>query len=274
MNENISATAAKKESKFSMQYLLQMIKANLLPTVLLTAFWMVLGWLRTAGVQWAILWPLNFLTGALSGLSGSLIGGTIGKTILLILFNSMFRGLIAQRGNWKIRGKATMCELKKEGLSALLSKIPQYSNLKTMLKGGTPKLLGFSGLGLGIALLVYPFITGDGSLVNSMVCIAVSFNVGKQLVKQRGFLISLVNILLEKNSWKTINKDVVNRVIAGFTVGMAVAVPIAAVKSIPGNGIFLWTILAKCMPILIVLVAVMGIFGDKMGNTSKENDAV
>ena len=272
MSENTSATIEERKNKFSIQYLLQMIKANLLPTVLLTVFWMILGWIRTAGIQWAILWPLNFLTGALNGISGSAVGGTIGKTILLISFNSMFRGIIAKRGDWKTRGKAIMGELKEESLSALLKKIPQYSNLKTMFKGGTPELLGYSGLGLGIALLAYPFITGDGRLVNSMVCVALFLNIGKQLVKQRGFLISLMNLLLEKKSWKTIDKDVVNRIIAGFTVGMAVAVPIAAVKTLPGKGAFLWIFLAKRMPILLIIVAVIGIFWE--GSAPKEKDAI
>lgn len=263
MTENISKIEENKKMGISKEAILRFLKANILPTCVLTAFWMFLGWVRAAGIQWAILWPLNFLTGALNGLRGSVVGGTLGKTILLILFNSVFRGMISKRGTLKKRISATMGEIKSEGTSAILAKIPQYSNLKTMLKGSTPKLLGYGGLGVGTALLLYPFITGDGSLVNSMVCVALFLNIGKQLVKQRGFLISLINILLEKSERKTIDKDLVNRVIAGFTVGMAAAVPIAAVKAIPTVGVQMWRILTKFLPILFVVAAIVAIFWDK-----------
>lgn len=266
-------TMDEKRKIFSKEYLIQLIKVNLLPTGIMMLFWMILGWIRAAGIQWAILWPFNFLTGALNGLNGSAVGGTIGKTLLLIMFNSTFRGIIVQRGGWKVRGKNTLKEMKGEGLSALLQKIPQYSNLQKILKKSTPQLLGYSALGLGMAILVYPFITGDGSLVNSMVCIALFVNLGKQLMKQRGFVISLANFILEKRSWKTINKDVVNRMIAGYTLGMALAVPIAALKLSPGMGYSIWGIFAKRLPIVLIVAAFVGIYWDKMG-VEKKGDAV
>lgn len=46
------------------------IKINLVPTAIITILWLILGWLRSAGIQWIILAPLNFLTGALAGVEG------------------------------------------------------------------------------------------------------------------------------------------------------------------------------------------------------------
>lgn len=266
MEENTTrAMTAKWNSPQWKQYLIQLLKMNLLPTAIMTVFWLLLGWIRAAGVQWLVLWPLNFLTGALAGMNGSALGGTIGKTILLVMFNSAFRGILAQRGDWKTRRNSFWKEFKGEAKSNFFLKmIPQYANLKLILGKRTPQACGWAGLGLGAALLVYPFLTGDGSLVNSMVCVALCVNISKQLMKQRGLLISLINLLLAKKSMRSIDRDVVNRILAGYTVGMAAAVAIAAVGEVPYVGTVLWLLLAKVCPWLLVAAGLLGVCWERV----------
>lgn len=86
--------------------MLETLKSSLAPTAVMAVLWLELSWLRAAGTQWAILWPLNFLTGALAGMEGSALGGAIGKAILLICFNSLFRGLLMRR-KWDGRPATT-----------------------------------------------------------------------------------------------------------------------------------------------------------------------
>ena len=246
----------------------QAIKRNSIPTAIMTVLWMVLWWLRSAGIQWAILWPLHFLTGALNGYTGNILGGTIGKTILLILFNSavnsIFVGFLANSGNRKKRTKAFKSQMKddvKSGIKdTILEKIPYYSKLKKALGTKSPQALGWGLLGTASSLFLYPFITGDGALVNSMVCVALSSSIGKQLLTQRGLFITLLNRLLSKKHLKNINRSYVDRVIAGFTLGMALSVPIAALMYVPRFGRLLWIICAEILPWILFAVAILGIF--------------
>lgn len=234
-------------------YVWTLIRNSLAPTALMALFWLVLGWVRAAGVQWAILWPLNFLTGALSGLEGSAFGGTLGKAILLVVFNSFFRGIVVRRKGNERRRVHFWEELKKESVSTVLARIPQYGNLRLLTRDRTPLMLGCGVLGVGIALAAYPFLTGNGSLVNSMVCVALFLSVGKQIANQRGLLITLLNLLLARKSMHTVNRGAVDRVFAGFAVGMAAAVPVAAVRAIPVVGGALWLALARVLPWALIL---------------------
>ena len=142
----------------------------------------------------------------------------------------------------------------------MLKKIPYYSNLKTVLGTKTPQALGWGSLGISSALFLYPFITGDGALVNSMVCLALSSSLGKQILTQRGLFITLINRLLSKKALKTIDRGHVDRVISGFTLGMAFSVTIAAMAYAPGIGNFLWNFFAGILPWILFSLAILGIF--------------
>ena len=148
-------------------------------------------------------------------------------------------------------------ELKKESVSTALARIPQYSNLRLLSGDRTPMMLGCGFLGIGFALGVYPFLTGDGSLVNSMVCVALFLSIGKQISKQRGLLITLLNMVLARKALRTVNRGAIDRVFAGFAVGMAAAVPVAAVRAVPVVGGALWLVLARVLPWAMILAGVV-----------------
>ncbi len=86
-----------------------------------------------------------------------------------------------------------------------------------------------------------------------MVCVALFLSVGKQIANQRGLLITLLNLLLARKSMRTVNRGAVDRVFAGFAVGMAAAVPVAAVRAIPVVGGALWLVLARVLPWALIL---------------------
>lgn len=235
--------------------LVETLKSSLAPTAIMAVLWLLLSWLKAAGIQWAILWPLNFLTGALAGMEGSAVGGAIGKAILLICFNSLFRGLLMRR-KWDGRRRDNVKdELKAQTKAQLFGRIPQYSNLKLLWKDRSPRMLAAGFLGGAAALAVYPFLTGDGSAVNSMVCVALFLSIGGQIARQRGLLITLLNLLLAKKALRTVNRGFIDRIFAGFAVGMAAAVPVSCTKNL--EAAFVWPLLAWGLPILL---AALGVF--------------
>ena len=145
-------------------------------------------------------------------------------------------------------------ELKAQTKAQLFARIPQYSNLKLLWKDRSPHMLAAGLWGGAAALAAYPFLTGDGSAVNSMVCVALFLTIGGQIARQRGLLITLLNILLAKKALRTVNRGVIDRVFAGFAVGMAAAVPLSLTKNLSVT--FLWPLLARGLPILLALLGI------------------
>lgn len=265
-----AGSAPAPEAKLTFwQRLVKAFKQNSIPTAIMAVLWMLLWWCKYAGIQWAILWPFQFLTGALNGLTGNVWGGAVGRTILLILFNSFFRGILANSGDRKKRAKAfkdqTVTQVKDKAKSEITGKIPYYSNLKTAFSLRTPQAWGFSALGLSVAMFAYPFITGDGALINSMVCLALFVNLIKQLASNRGLLISLTNYFLSKKGLKKIDKGQVNRVIAGYALGSALSVGVAALQTASETGFRIWTFCARTLPWILLGLAVLGIFWRFLG---------
>ncbi|WP_418717958.1 hypothetical protein [Candidatus Allofournierella merdipullorum] len=255
MEETMAAAPQQVQKKTGFwKTMLETLKTSLAPTAIMAVFWLVLSWAKAAGIQWAILWPFQFLTGALAGMEGSALGGTIGKAILLVCFNSLFRGLLMHR-KWDGRRRDNVkSELKAQTKAQLFARIPQYSNLKLLWKDRSPHMLAAGLWGSAAALAAYPFLTGDGSAVNSMVCVALFLTIGGQIARQRGLLITLLNILLAKKALRTVNRGVIDRVFAGFAVGMAAAVPLSLTKNLSVT--FLWPLLARGLPILLALLGI------------------
>lgn len=140
-------------------------------------------------------------------------------------------------------------ELKAQTKAQLFGRIPQYSNLRLLWKDRSPRMLAAGLLGGAAALAAYPFLTGDGSAVNSMVCVALFLSIGGQIARQRGLLITLLNLLLAKKALRTVNRGFIDRIFAGFAVGMAAAVPVSCTKNL--EAAFVWPLLAWGLPILL-----------------------
>ena len=191
------------------------LRQSLPVTIIMTLLWLLLGWLRSFGIHSILLYPLNFLTGALAGLDGgSIIGGTIGKTLLLLMVNSFMRTLFTKRGDWKLRLKTAWENFRE----ASLRQIPQYTNLKQLFTGDRWRL-ALNGLGFGMALLGYALLTGNGSFQNSFLCILLFAQSCSILVKQRGLIITAANRILRWLGGPTVDRDAVNRLVSGNALG-------------------------------------------------------
>lgn len=227
-------------------------KACLVPSAVMAGLWLVLGSLRAAGIQWAFLWPLNFLTGALSGTEGSALGGALGKAILLVFVNSLWRGVLLRR-HWNERRRDALGrELKAQSLSKLLGSIPQYTNLRLLWSDRTPARAAAGLWGIAAALAVYPFLTGDGRFVNCMVCVVLFAGIGGQIARQRGLLITLLNLFLARHARRGIDRGTVERLFAGFALGMALSLPVAGLYGRTGG--IPWLLAVRALPVLLAAV--------------------
>lgn len=241
------------------QRLRQAVMQSLAPTAIMAVLWVVLGWVRSAGIQMAVLWPLYFLTGALNGLNGSTVGGIVGKTLLLVLLNSFIKGVVIRRRGPEGRRRNFWKQFKADAANALLARIPQFFNLKKMWNAGSSTAMGCGGLGLAAAVLVYPFITGDGSFVNSLVCGALCVSIFTQLARQRGLLIALLNLLLVRKGGRTIDRQPLEMFFTGTALGMAVSMLISLTRQLPA-GAWIWLALARVLPVLLAVASVLVIF--------------
>ena len=70
------------------------LRRCLVPTGVLTAVWLVLNWLWSAGVHWGVLRFAAFLTGAFNGSDWGFVGGTIGKALYALCINELVFSVI------------------------------------------------------------------------------------------------------------------------------------------------------------------------------------
>jgi len=198
---------------------LKNLKLNLPVTAVMALLWLILGWIRSFGIHSALLFPLNFLAGALTGLDGgSFIGGAMGKAVLLIIVNNFVRSLIASKGSFLTRTKIGLISV----WNSLLKRIPQYFNVKQLFTKEHWRL-SLNGIGFGMAIIGYAVLTGNGSLQNSFICVLLFAEFGGALIKKRGFIITAANRLLSVIGVKTVDRDMVNRLVGGNALGYFVS---------------------------------------------------
>jgi len=91
------------------------------------------------------------------------------------------------------------------------------------------KVIALQLLGIGAALIIYNFLTGEASLQNSFVGIAAFFVSARALSNKAGFLRGFLSSIARKYL-KSVPADFspVNRIAAGWTLGFALAVLLSA----------------------------------------------
>lgn len=209
-----------------MAHIIENFRANkkvYISTSLVSLFWVALGIIKSMGINSILLMPFYFLTGALAGVDGgNFWGGTIGKIIILSIVNSFIKTMIFTKEAPKDMFKTLISKTR----SNLMQKIPNYNNIKQLFTNN-PVLLSCNILGVGTAFILYPFLSGNGSLQNSGVCIFIVVFILSEIKKQRGFIITLINIFLKKMNKKKINKEFINRVMSGSALGFSLTIVFA-----------------------------------------------
>ena len=210
--------------------------------LIVSLIWLLLGWALSFVKQAVFFIPISFLTGNLLGIDeGAIIGGVVGKTILMLTFSSFFTTLVVTKGGFKVRLKAAVSGY----VSAILDMIPYFKSFKDFpYKDKNARRLGIAGIGFG--LLSYAFVSGDGSAINSFVCIIIFLKIAQEVVNQRGIITAVLNLISSRFGKKPISRKPTDYFVSGSGIGMLIGVIYAFVFGnqmlayIIGACVFLW----------------------------------
>ena len=187
---------------------------QLIPMAALAVFWLVLSLLAAKGINPLPVKILSFLTFAQGGMYAGVfgaVGGIIGKAVFAYFFSALIVPLFSGKNPFKGM---------EAGFKGLLGGLAVQSG------SAAGELL----LGLGPALILFNFFTGNSGFVNSMAGIA-SFLLALKMLWSRGGLVrSLVIAAARKLSRGRVPTEIrINRAISGFAAGSAFGVILTAV---------------------------------------------
>ena len=188
---------------------------KLLPTIVLSVFWMVFPMLSAFGANIPILRFLYTLTYANGGMFGGFfgaVGGIFGKAVFATVVNTIILALVAKKN--------------------------PFANATKSLKGIFGKA-AFSGLsaispflvGAGVGLVLYWFFNITSSPVNCGVAVVGAVGAFSAIGKKNGIITSLVYTVAGKlTKGKFPSQVIVNRTITGFSAGFALGLPLTFVR--------------------------------------------
>lgn len=186
---------------------------QLISMAALALFWLVLSLLAARGINPLPVKVLSFLTFAQGGMyagAWGAVGGVIGKAVFAYFFSVLIMPLFSGKNPFKQMGAGF------KGLSAGLA-IQSGSAAAELM------------LGLGPALILFNFFTGNASLVNSMAGVAGFFLALKMLWSRGGLVRSLLITGACKLSRGRIPSEItINRAVSGFAAGSALGVVLSA----------------------------------------------
>ena len=218
MNPADNTPTRLKFGAFLKQYLKQSLQVfkhpkQLLPTIILTVVWMVLGILQVRLKENLPMQVLNFITYAQGGLYGGVvgaIGGILGKVVVAAFVNALLVPLF--QGKMPFKGAGS-------GFKDLLKSISLQSRSAV-----APLLKGF-----GAALLLYGLSNINGSAENSMAGIMAAVSLVLAMGKKSGtlwnFAFSYANSV---SKGKAPSYQGVLRALTGMTLGFALGVGLNA----------------------------------------------
>ena len=208
-----------KLGAFLKQYLKQSLQVfkhpkQMLPTIILTVVWIVLGILQLKVKNNLPMKLLNFITYAQGGLYGGIfgaIGGILGKVVVAAFVNALIVPLFmgkkpfaAMEGGWK----------------ELLQNIGFQS--KSAL---APLLKGF-----GAAMLIYILFNTTARFENSMAGIMAAVSLALAMGKKSGFMWELaISYANSVSKGRKLNYQSILRALTGMTLGFALAVALTVV---------------------------------------------
>lgn len=206
--------------KFIISYVRQSLNVlknpkQMIPTVILGLFWLVLALLGSFGINPLPVRILSFLTFAQGGMFGGVfgaVGGILGKVVVVAFLNAAVIPLFQKKAPFSGVGGGIKGFFKSLAVKSMASIAP---------------LLG----GLGISLLLYAFMNSSQSLQNSIVGIIAFVMLLQNMGRQGGFLWGLVfSSAGSISKGKTPSYIEVSRFLSGMTLGFALAVALSAMK--------------------------------------------
>jgi hypothetical protein len=176
--------------------------------------WLVLAILPALGVNPPAVHLLSFLTFAQGGMFGGAlgaVGGILGKAVFAYFFSAMILPLLMGKKPFRGMGR---------GLKSF------FPGLAVQSAAMAAQLL----LGLGLALVVFNFLSGNAGLINSMAGVVGFFLALRSLWQRGGFFWGLALSVANKLSRGRVPSAVaVSRVVSGYAAGSALGVALSAV---------------------------------------------
>ncbi len=203
----------------------------LLPTLVLGAIWLVIGYLSstTELPGWAkVVSFLSFAEGGLFGGALGAAGGIVGKVVVAVFINSAILPLFQKK-------------LPFVGVAGGIKGM--FSNMGEQVVRGIAPFLG----GMGAALLLYSFMNISHVQINAFVGVAAVVLLLQNIGNQGGFLFGLLFSFANSLTKGRVPRFItITRMLTGMTVGFTVAVGLsmAGVK---------WSILLG-LPILLLAI--------------------
>ena len=203
----------------------------LLPTLVLGAIWLVIGYLSstTELPGWAkVVSFLSFAEGGLFGGALGAAGGIVGKVVVAVFINSAILPLFQKK-------------LPFVGVAGGIKGM--FSNMGEQVVRGIAPFLG----GMGAALLLYSFMNISHVQINAFVGVAAVVLLLQNIGNQGGFLFGLLFSFANSITKGRVPRFItITRMLMGMTVGFTVAVGLsmAGVK---------WSILLG-LPILLLAI--------------------
>ncbi|MCK9267702.1 MAG: hypothetical protein M0P14_03190, partial [Alkaliphilus sp.] len=221
----------------------QLIKSPklLLPTIILSIIWAALSYLKLAMPYSGFIALLSTLTfaqgGMYAGFMGA-VGGVLGKALISYIVTSMLMPILAGKKSQKSVGM-------KIG--------PAFA-----ISGGGFALF-FAGI--GAALMLYNFKTGNGTAENMAIAVASIFGVFRSLKNPRGFIVEFIRSF----SKGKMSRKKAGHFGAGLVFGYAVSILMAVVTGATGP---LWY---KFGTIFILLAVVLAFLSVLSGRKNRKN---
>lgn len=208
-----------KLGAFLKQYLKQSLQAfkhpkQMLPTIILTVVWIILGILQLKVKNNLPMKVFNFLTYAQGGLYGgvvSAIGGILGKVVVAGFVNALIVPLFMGKKPFNGLGNG-------------------FKELSKNLSLQSRKALAPFLKGLGSALLLYVLFNFTGRMENSMAGIMAAVSIALAMGKKNGFLWNFACSYAQfVTKGKTPDYTSILRALTGMTLGFSLGVALAAI---------------------------------------------
>lgn len=195
----------------------QMLKnpKQLIPMLALVGFWLVLSILPALGINPLPVRLLSFLTFAQGGMYGGAVGavgGVMGKAVFAYFVSALLLPLFSGKNPFRGMGG---------GFKAFFSGLAAQS-----ASAAAPLLLG-----IGLALVLYNFFTGNAGLVNSMAGVVGFILALKALLSKGGFIWGLLLTAANKlTKGKTPSQEAVRHGVSGYAAGSALGMALSALS--------------------------------------------